>query len=291
MLLHCRVYLWSSNFFMKLLKADFDMYTSLTLTANVSTIHFTDSTFANRTWFRIMPMTVRSDHIWYSVNLRYRQCCCGCGFDQSAEQDAYNLMLIQFLFLGFPSWYAVKAPAIYKCDVQSIFNKWPVPFFTVDAWPVIWQCSISKVHSAHATVVVYINGGLFYIDIALSFLPCFDLSKWQQSISIASNRYYCISTLSADDLWSFTPLSRYLFSSCCWLELRYICQFYHSAWFQLLENPFHPVASATCSCWRNCQKTKQKKKLWSWRLLHIARALFMTHDPSVSSVFSIGFPS
>lgn len=87
MLLHCRVYLWSSNFFMKLLKADFDMYTSLTLTANVSTIHFTDSTFANRTWFRIMPMTVRSDHIWYSVNLRYRQCCCGCGFDQSAEQD------------------------------------------------------------------------------------------------------------------------------------------------------------------------------------------------------------
>ena len=34
---------------MKLLKADFDMYASLTLTTSVSTILFTDSTFVKRT--------------------------------------------------------------------------------------------------------------------------------------------------------------------------------------------------------------------------------------------------
>ena len=190
MLLHYKVYIWSSNLLMKLLKADFDMYASLTLTTSVSTILFTDSTFVKRTWFRIMPMTIKSDLIWPSANLRYRQCCCRCGFDQSAEQDAYYITPVQFLFLGFPSWYAVKAPAIYKCDIQSVYNKWPVPFFPVDAWLVIWQCPIDKVHSAHTMVVVDSSNVLFYNDTALPFLPSFDLSKWQQSISVASNSYY-----------------------------------------------------------------------------------------------------
>ena len=99
-----------------------------------------------------------------------------------------QLAVIRLLIYGITSGDMIEPPTIDQCNVESIHNKWPIPFFPVYARPIIRQRSVHKINSTHSIIVMGNDGWLVNIHVAYTFFPSLHFSQWQQPISVVS---YC----------------------------------------------------------------------------------------------------